>query len=96
MKSIAPLAAVFTLFGCMVNPMYLSEKYSSTRLTDGRLSIALAPEKYNELGGKHSPALDSFIEAVVAEKKACVDGFTAAEPMPVRGYVSIVITCKPK
>lgn len=80
----------------MINPMYLPEKYSTTHLTDGRLSIRIAPEKYEQLSGKPTSELNSFVASVVAKEGVCPEGFTAAEPMRVRGYVHILVTCKGK
>lgn len=82
--------------GCMVNPAYLPDRYSAARLADGRLHIAIAPEKYRELGGAGSQGLNSFIAGVVTKEGACPDGFSTEEPMPVRGYYSIVVACKGK
>jgi hypothetical protein len=88
------LMAAALLVGCMVNPAYLPDQYSSTRLTDGRVALALAPDKYAELGGKGSPGLESFVRNALAKEGACPEGYSAADPMPVRGYVSIVVSCK--
>jgi hypothetical protein len=96
MKRIALASASVTLAGCMVNPVYLPEKYSTAHLTDGRLSISIAPEKYEQLGGKQTSELSSFVASVVARERVCPEGFTAAEPMPVRGYVHILVRCKGK
>ena len=97
MKRIAcGMAALLGSAGCMINPHYLPESYSAARLADGRISLTLAPEKYEQLGGKGSSGLNSFVTAAVAKEGACPNGFIAAEPMPVRGYVHIVVTCKAK
>jgi hypothetical protein len=77
----------------MVNPSYLPDQYSTTRLADGRVALALAPDKYAELGGKDSPGLESFVRTAVAKEGACPEGYSATDPMPVRGYVSIVVRC---
>jgi hypothetical protein len=77
----------------MINPRYLPDQYSATRLADGRLAIALAPDKYTELGGKGSTGVESFVRTAVAKEGACPEGFSAAEPMLVRGYISIVVRC---
>jgi hypothetical protein len=90
------MLGLVNIAGCMVSPRYLPDSYSVSRLADGRLSIALAPEKYEQLGGKGSSEVNSFIAAAVAKEGACPDGFTTVEPMPVRGYVHIVVTCKAK
>lgn len=90
------MAVLAMTAGCMINPRYFPESYSASRLTDGRLSLALAPEKYEQLGGKGSSGLKSFIAKAVSKEGACPDGFTTAEPMPARGYVHIVVTCKGK
>lgn len=79
----------------MVNPRYLPEQHSTTRLADGRFSIAVAPEKYSELGGKGSAQLESFIRASLAKEGLCSSGFITDDPVPVRGYVSIVGRCRP-
>lgn len=77
----------------MINPRYLPNQYSMTRLTDGRLSIALASAKYSELRGKGSADFEAFVGRSVAKEGACPNGFLAEDPVPVGGYVSIVIRC---
>ena len=82
--------------GCMINPRYLPDGYSAARLADGRLSLNLAYEKYEQLGGKGSSGLNSFIASAVAKQRMCVNDFTVDEPMPARGYVHILVTCRAK
>jgi hypothetical protein len=77
----------------MVNPSYLPERYSTTRLTDGRFQIAVASAKYAELGGKGSAQLDAFVRSTVAKEAVCPGSFTTAEPVFAQGYVSIVVRC---
>ena len=102
MAKTRPLALVFALIaatvvgGCMINPRYFSDQHSTTQLTDGRLEIALAPEKSAQLGGKGSAQLDSFIRTTVTKERVCPNGFTTAEPVPVRGCVSIIVKCGPE
>lgn len=77
----------------MINPTYLPEQYSIKKLADGRIEIALDPDKYKDLGGKGSPQLEAFLHMAVEEKRACSHGVTLSEPQPVWGYVSIIGQC---
>jgi hypothetical protein len=93
MRTWTVLVALVGVSGCMVNPGYLPENYSATRLNDGRLSISVAPGKYTQLGGQGSDQLKAFVLSVVAKEGVCSNGFTTTDPIPVRGYVSIVVSC---
>ena len=92
-RNAVPLTGVVLLSGCMVNPAYLPDQYSTARLADGRLRIAISPEKHSQLVASGGKELDAFVATVVSKEKMCPNGFTTTEGT-ARGYVSIVVTCK--
>lgn len=82
------------LAGCMINPIYLPGQYSTARLEDGRFEIRMAYSKLEELGGRGSAQLDSFVRSAVIKEGLCPDGFSVSDPRAIQGYVSIVGYCR--
>jgi hypothetical protein len=79
--------------GCMLNPIYLPGKYSISGGTSDGFGIALAPSRYQELGGKDSVEFTVFIQDIATKNGLCPRRTRVTDVQGLWGYMSISVQC---
>lgn len=93
LRILVSLLLLVVTSGCILNPIYLPGKYNILGVTNDGFGIALAPSRYNELGGQESKEFAAFIQEVATKEKLCSDGARVTDVQGLWGYMAISVQC---
>jgi hypothetical protein len=93
LRILALLSLFVVTSGCIINPIYLPGKYNILGVANDGFGIALAPSRFNELGGKESKEFAAFIQEVATKEKLCPDRTQVTDVQGLWGYMAISVQC---